>query len=85
MTEIWRNDAYGNLRTHTGSASTKMSFARQWGYQQDSGGLQLLGHRYYESDTGVFLSRDPAIAGETGLDIVAIIRTDESIQTDLKR
>jgi hypothetical protein len=27
------------------------------------GGLQLLGHRYYESDTGVFLSRDPALDG----------------------
>ena len=27
------------------------------------GGLQLLGHRYYGSDTGVFLSRDPALDG----------------------
>ena len=63
VTDSWRYDAYGNVKSHTGSSTTKLSFARQWGYQQDSGGLQLLGHRYYESDTGVFLSRDPALDG----------------------
>lgn len=63
VTDPWRYDAYGNVKSHTGSSTTKLSFARQWGYQQDSGGIQLLGHRYYESDTGVFLSRDPALDG----------------------
>jgi len=29
------------------------------GYQQDSTGLQLLGHRYYDPSTGRFLTRDP--------------------------
>jgi len=63
VTDSWKYDAYGNVKSHTGPSTTKLSFARQWGYQQDSEGLQLLGHRYYEADTGVFLSRDPALDG----------------------
>ena len=46
VTDSWRYDAYGNVKSHTGTSTSKLTFARQWGYQQDSGGLQLLGHRY---------------------------------------
>lgn len=39
-------------------------FAGSWGYQGDSNsGLQLLGHRYYDSTTGRFLTRDIAKCG----------------------
>jgi RHS repeat-associated protein len=35
-------------------------FAGNWGYQEDAdSGLKLLGHRYYDSSTGRFLTRDP--------------------------
>ena len=30
-----------------------------FGYQEDATGLRLLGHRYYDSSTGRFLTRDP--------------------------
>jgi RHS repeat-associated protein len=47
------------LTGSTGSSPTPLGFAGGWGYQQDSTGLQLLGHRYYDPSTGRFLTRDP--------------------------
>lgn len=40
-----------------------MGFAGRWGYQEDASGYKLLGHRYYDSSTGRFLTRDPAKDG----------------------
>jgi RHS repeat-associated protein len=43
-----------------GSTPTPFGFAGQHGYQSDSEtGLMRLGHRYYDSSTGRFISRDP--------------------------
>lgn len=58
-------DAFGNSTSTSGSPSGPFGFAGAWGYQQDGdSGLKLLGHRYYDSSTGRFLTRDPAMAGE---------------------
>jgi RHS repeat-associated protein len=42
--------APGNAGTGNGGA---------FGYQEDATGLKLLGHRYYDSSIGRFLTRDP--------------------------
>jgi|GEM_PF-4174853 len=53
-------DAFGNLRTGSGSWKGQFHYGGQFGYQQDpDSGLKLLGHRYYDSTTGRFLTRDP--------------------------
>ncbi|MEQ1876724.1 MAG: RHS repeat-associated core domain-containing protein [Bdellovibrionia bacterium] len=59
-------DAFGNVLTETPTLSWKGPFgnAGGFGYQEDPDhGLKLLGHRYYDSSTGRFLSRDPAEDG----------------------
>ena len=52
-------DAFGNLTTSTGTWQGAFGYAGGFGYQEDSSGLKLLGHRYYDSSTGRFLTRDP--------------------------
>ena len=52
-------DAFGSLVTSTGSSVSPFGFVGQQGYQEDGdSGLKLLGHRYYDSSTGRFLTRD---------------------------
>lgn len=38
-------------------------YGGSFGYQEDANGLKLLGHRYYDPDTGRFLSPDPIGSG----------------------
>jgi len=53
-------DAFGNEVSSNGSWRSQFAYAGGFGYQQDfDTGLKLLGHRYYDSDTGRFLTRDP--------------------------
>jgi RHS repeat-associated protein len=59
VTDTRQYDAFGLQTGTTGSTPTPFGFAGGWGYQQDSTGLQLLGHRYYDPSTGRFLTRDP--------------------------
>jgi RHS repeat-associated protein len=59
VTDTRQYDAFGLQTGATGSSPTPFGFAGGWGYQQDSTGLQLLGHRYYDPSTGRFLTRDP--------------------------
>jgi len=57
-------DAFGNPTSTTGSPAGPFGFAGGWGYQQDGdSSLKLLGHRYYDSSTGRFLTRDTAMYG----------------------
>jgi RHS repeat-associated protein len=59
-------DAFGNVITasSTGTWNGPFGNAGGFGYQEDPDhGLKLLGHRYYDSSTGRFLSRDPAEDG----------------------
>ena len=59
-TDTRQYDAFGLLTSSSGSTSTPFGFAGTWGYQEDPDfGLKLLGHRYYDSSTGRFLTRDP--------------------------
>jgi RHS repeat-associated protein len=53
-------DAFGNVKTTTGSTTNRFGYASSWGYQSDAGsGLQLLGNRYYDPTIGRFLTKDP--------------------------
>ena len=52
-------DAFGAELSATGTWKGPFGYAGGFGYQEDSSGLKLLGHRYYDPTTGRFLSRDP--------------------------
>jgi RHS repeat-associated protein len=56
-------DAFGNLTNSAGTWQGAFGYAGRFGYQEDASGLKLLGHRYYDSSTGRFLTRDPAQDG----------------------
>jgi RHS repeat-associated protein len=51
-------DAFGAELSATGTWKGPFGYAGGFGYQEDSSGLKLLGHRYYDPTTGRFLSRD---------------------------
>ncbi|MCU0317518.1 MAG: RHS repeat-associated core domain-containing protein [Fimbriimonadaceae bacterium] len=52
-------DAFGNVISSTGAWDSAFGYAGGFGYEEDATGLKLLGHRYYDSSTGRFLTRDP--------------------------
>lgn len=56
-------DAFGNQTASTGSWQGPFGYGGKFRYQEDGSGLKLLGHRYYDSSTGRFLSRDTAKDG----------------------
>ncbi|MBI5706198.1 MAG: hypothetical protein HZC36_04325 [Armatimonadetes bacterium] len=57
-------DAFGNLTSSSGSWVGPFSYGGPFGYQDDNdSGLKLLGHRYYDSSIGRFLTRDPTKEG----------------------
>jgi RHS repeat-associated protein len=56
-------DAFGAELSATGTWKGPFGYAGGFGYQEDSSGLKLLGHRYYDPTTGRFLSRDRAKDG----------------------
>lgn len=57
-------DGFGNLLSGGGSFKFPFGYGGPFGYQEDSDtGLKLLGHRYYDSGTGRFLTRDPVKDG----------------------
>src|SRR5262249_25701182 len=53
-------DPYGNITSHTGSATTPIQYDAQ--YTDTETGYQYLRTRYYDPVTGQFLSRDPITA-----------------------
>ncbi|MBX7131710.1 MAG: hypothetical protein K1X67_03415 [Fimbriimonadaceae bacterium] len=53
-------DAFGKQVSSSGTWVGAFQYGGAYGYQTDPDhGLKLLGHRYYEADTGRFLTRDP--------------------------
>jgi len=52
-------DAFGAELSSTGSWQGAFGYAGGFGYQEDTNGFKLLGHRYYDPSTGRFLTRDP--------------------------
>ncbi len=64
VTSLKKWDAFGLQVTSSGTQSGPFGFAGGHGYQSDKdSGLMLLGHRYYDSGSGRFLTRDPAKDG----------------------
>jgi RHS repeat-associated protein len=57
-------DAFGNVVSSGGTWNGPFAYGGRFGYQTDGDTtLHLLGHRYYDSTTGRFLSRDPIADG----------------------
>ncbi len=52
-------DAWGAVVSSTGAFQGRFGHGGAFGYQSDSTGLQLLGHRYYDPAVGRFLTPDP--------------------------
>jgi RHS repeat-associated protein len=52
-------DAFGNLTASSGTWQGPFGYAGSFGYQEDGNGLKLLGHRYYDSSLGRFVTSDP--------------------------
>jgi RHS repeat-associated protein len=52
-------DAFGGVASSSGSWQGPFGSAGAFGYQTESSGLHLLGHRYYDASLGRFLTRDP--------------------------
>jgi RHS repeat-associated protein len=60
ITDSAEYDAFGKVTSRTGISATQKGFVGRAGYQEDGeSGYKLLGHRYYDPETGRFLSRDP--------------------------
>jgi RHS repeat-associated protein len=65
QTDTWIYDAFGRVMNRTGTSVAPFQFAGDWQYQSDAdSGLMLLGHRYYDSETGRFISVDPIGDGD---------------------
>jgi RHS repeat-associated protein len=58
VTATRKYDAYGMVIGSTGTWKGPFGYSGSAGYQEDETGLQLLGHRYYDSSTGRFITRD---------------------------
>jgi len=56
VVNAYEYDVYGTLRSSSGSQDNEFQFA---GQQTDPTGLQYLRARYYDMETGRFISRDP--------------------------
>jgi RHS repeat-associated protein len=54
-------DAFGNLVSSSGSISQPYEFVGREGYYRE-GDLYLLGQRWYNSNVGRFISRDPILS-----------------------
>ncbi len=52
-------DAWGAVVSGAGAFQGRFGHGGAFGYQSDSTGLQLLGHRYYDPTVGRFLTPDP--------------------------
>ena len=58
-------DGFGNLVSRFGSNPTGFAWGGGSGYQTDNdSGLKLLGHRYYDTRIGRFITQDPAGDGD---------------------
>jgi len=61
LTATREYDAFGNVVDvdPPGSFTGRFGYGGAFGYQEDDGGLKLLGHRFYDPVCGRFLTRDP--------------------------
>ena len=59
VTATYTYDAYGNITSHTGTATTPFLYAGQ--YQDTETGFYYLRNRYYDPATAQFLTTDPLV------------------------
>ena len=57
VSDSWDYDAFGNVRKRTGTADSPYGFAGEWQAQPEE--LVYLRARFYDPQTGRFISRDP--------------------------
>ena len=77
-------DAWGNTTAETGILSQPYQYVgEQWYYEGSSTGLQLLGKRWYDAETGRFISRDP-IGTKSGINLYGYTRDNPVNGTDAK-
>lgn len=57
ISDTYDYDAFGVVRNQTGVADSPFGFAGEW--REDTDGLVFLRARYYDPETGRFISRDP--------------------------
>lgn len=64
LTDTVEYDSFGKVIARTGTTSTQNGFNGDYGYQEDGeSGYKYVGCRYYDADSGRFLTRDPALDG----------------------
>jgi len=65
LTATREYDAFGNVipAESTGTFTGRFGYGGAFGYQEDDGGLKLLGHRFYDPVCGRFLTRDRIKSG----------------------
>jgi RHS repeat-associated protein len=56
--------AFGDTAIALGAADTRMGYVGRYGVEAAAGGLTFMRDRFYDSETGMFLSVDPEEAGE---------------------
>jgi RHS repeat-associated protein len=56
VSDTYTYDAFGSIRTHTGTSANEFTFT---GEQMDGTGLQYLRARYYDPAIGRFITQDP--------------------------
>ncbi len=75
-------DPAGNQATNDTNPDPYSGFGGQWGYVSDyETGLTLLGHRFYDSGTQRFLTRDP-ISYDGGINLYAYVGNNPVNDTD---
>ncbi len=80
VVKSYQYDVYGEVTGGSGSQGNEFDFA---GQQTDATGLQYLRARYYDPETGVFLSRDPLEeAGGTGTTLFGFATGRPTILSD---
>jgi RHS repeat-associated protein len=56
--------AFGDTAIALGAADTRMGYVGRYGVEAAAGGLTFMRDRFYDAETGVFLSMDPEEGGE---------------------
>lgn len=61
VSDAYAYSPYGRLLAHQGASEQPFTFVGQWSVRQEgeSGRLYHMRARYYDAETGSFLSRDP--------------------------
>jgi RHS repeat-associated protein len=59
VTDAYAYDTFGNINTKSGSTANPFSYLGRYGIIDDGNGLYNIRARYYDPDTGRFITKDP--------------------------